>query len=268
MSSNVHNPLHFVTYGHGTPVLALHGWTPDHRLMTGFLEPVFTNRPGYRRLYPDLPGMGRSPAGESIASTDDMLAAVERFVDAEIGAEPFLLVGESYGGYLSRALACARPRQALGLALVCPVGAVLERAKRTVPPHTVVKPDPGFVAGLTGPDLDYVDMAVVQDAETLRRFRTEIAPGLALADAEAMDRVYRNWELSRAPEALGGFDGPTVIVTGRQDSSTGYADVYRLLEHYPRATFAILDAAGHNLQIEQPRLLESLLTEWLDRVAV
>lgn len=73
-------PLHFIEYGEGTPVLALHGWTPDHRLMTGCLEPVFARRPGYRRLYPDLPGMGGTPAPESVASSDDILRAVERVV--------------------------------------------------------------------------------------------------------------------------------------------------------------------------------------------
>src|SRR5262245_59392192 len=96
--------LSFVEEGAGTPVLALHGWTPDHRLMLGCVEPVFAHRAGYRRLYPDLPGMGRSPAPPSIASSDDVLAAVHDFVDDTIGDSPFLLIGESYGGYLSRAL--------------------------------------------------------------------------------------------------------------------------------------------------------------------
>lgn len=41
--------LHHVSVGEGVPVLALHGWTPDHRLMTGCLEPIFTELPGYRR---------------------------------------------------------------------------------------------------------------------------------------------------------------------------------------------------------------------------
>ena len=82
----------------GAPVLALHGWTPDHRQMMGCLEPVFDRRPGYRRLYPDLPGMGGSPAG-SAASSDDLLSAVREFVVTAIGNEPFLLIGESYGGY-------------------------------------------------------------------------------------------------------------------------------------------------------------------------
>jgi hypothetical protein len=73
--------LNFVERGEGVPVLALHGWTPDHRLMLGCLERAFTERPAYRRLYPDLPGMGRTTAPPSIASSDDVLDAVQDFVE-------------------------------------------------------------------------------------------------------------------------------------------------------------------------------------------
>jgi hypothetical protein len=56
-------------------------------------------------------------------------------------------------------------------------------------------------------------------------------------------------------------------VAGRQDATVGYAGPWRLLEHYPRATVAVLDRAGHALPHEQPGLLAALLAEWLDRVA-
>jgi pimeloyl-ACP methyl ester carboxylesterase len=55
-------------------------------------------------------------------------------------------------------------------------------------------------------------------------------------------------------------------VLGRQDDHVGYRDQWDLLEHYPRASFAVLDRAGHNLQQEQPVLFEALVEEWLDRV--
>jgi len=55
-------------------------------------------------------------------------------------------------------------------------------------------------------------------------------------------------------------------VLGRQDSVVGYRDAWRLIESYPRATFAVLDRAGHWLQIEQERLFAELAAEWLDRV--
>jgi pimeloyl-ACP methyl ester carboxylesterase len=57
-----------------------------------------------------------------------------------------------------------------------------------------------------------------------------------------------------------------MIFTGRQDSSTGYRDAWPLLEHYPHATLAVLDGAGHNGHIEQAGLFNALVEEWLDRV--
>lgn len=262
--------LNVVERGEGIPVLALHGWTPDHRLMLGCLEPVFSRRTGYRRLYPDLPAMGGSPAPESIASSDDMLDAVQDFVDEHIGDTPFLLVGESYGGYLARALVAARPAQVLGLALICPVGTALEHAGRNVPERRVVRPDPALLDSVDDPRVaeEFASISVVQTPETLRRFRDEVMSGLDTADTEAMARIRQRWRLTVDPPEDGGqFDRPAVILTGRQDDSVGYLDQFALLPSYPRATFAVLDVAGHNLQIEQPDLFDALMLEWLDRVA-
>lgn len=259
--------VNFVERGDGVPVLALHGWSPDHRLMLGCLEPVFAGRPGYRRLYPDLPGMGKSVAPPSVAGSDDMLAAIEDFVDSTIGTTPFLLVGESYGGYLARGLVRARPRQVLGLALICPIGVAVEHADRTVPQRQVLRPDPDLLASLDARLVaEFEPMAVVQTAEAVRRFQDEIQPGLDLADTTAMARIRRRWILSESPEGGDPYVRPTLILTGRQDTSVGYLDQFALLPHYPRASFAVLDVAGHNLQIEQPALFDALMTEWLDRV--
>jgi pimeloyl-ACP methyl ester carboxylesterase len=254
--------LNHVDIGTGTPVLALHGWTPDHRLTLGCLEPVFARRPGYRRLYPDLPGMGKSHAPPSIASSDDMLAAVREFVSETIGTAPFLLVGESYGGYLARGLTRALGGQVLGLALICPIGVAVEHATRTVPPRQVLRREPGLRE-----NAEFSSIAVVETAETLRRFEEEIEPGLAAADQEAMARIRQRWVLSEDPEGGDEFTRPTLILTGRQDDVVGYEDQWALLPHYPRATFAVLDVAGHNLQFEQPALFDALVSEWLDRVA-
>lgn len=260
--------LNFVEQGEGTPVLALHGWGPDHRLMLGCLEPIFSRRPGYRRLYPDLPGMGKSPAPPSIASADDVLDAVEDLVDDLIGDEPFLLVGESYGGYLARALARSRGEQVLGLALLCPVGTAVERAERCLPERQVLRPDPELLASLDHQLAEkFASISVVQSPEVVRRFRDEILAGLNVIDAEATARIQQRWQLRRQPENGDPFQRPTLILTGRQDNVVGYADQLALLPHYPRASFAVLDVAGHNLQIEQPELFEALMREWLDRVA-
>ncbi|MEV6414083.1 alpha/beta hydrolase [Kribbella sp. NPDC051718] len=259
--------LHHVSHGEGTPVLALHGWTPDHRLMTGCLEPIFADRSGYRRLYPDLPGMGKS-SGDGIDSSDGIMAALREFIDTEIGAEPFVLIGESYGGYLARGLVAERPDQILGLGLICPIGVALEHAERTVPEHVVLESDPAVLATLTPEQLaDFTEISVLQTADVLRQYQEDVEPGLDAADLRAMARIRRNWALTIAPESGPVYTRPSLILCGRQDSVTGYADQYSLLAHYPRASYAVLDRAGHNLQIEQPALLGLFVNDWLERIA-
>jgi pimeloyl-ACP methyl ester carboxylesterase len=62
------------------------------------------------------------------------------------------------------------------------------------------------------------------------------------------------------------FDRPVLILCGKHDTVTGYQAALELLPRYPRATLAVLDRAGHGLNLEQPALFTHLVDEWLDRV--
>ena len=55
-------------HGDGRPILFLHGWTMNRRLEIADYEPIFAARHGWRRIYPDLPGMGQSVAKAGLAS--------------------------------------------------------------------------------------------------------------------------------------------------------------------------------------------------------
>jgi pimeloyl-ACP methyl ester carboxylesterase len=261
-------PVHYAQHGGGTPVLALHGAGVDHREIMAVLEPLFADRPGYRRLYPDLPGMGRTPAPETIDSNDAVVELLLALVDAVIGQEAFLLVGHSYGGYLARAVANRRPGQAAGLALLCSTDGPAGDDER--PAHVVLHAAGDLdVDGALGPELaaEFRDYLIVQTPATLRRFQETVAPGVALVDQEALERVVARWRLRTPPEQGAAYPHPTLILAGRQDATVGYAGSWGLLEHYPRATLAVLDRAGHALPHEQAGLLTALLAEWLDRVA-
>lgn len=260
--------MYYEEVGSGVPVLAVHGWAPDHRLMSGCLEPIFATRAGYRRLYPDLPAMGRSPVG-TVASSDDLLGALLAFIDEHIGAEPFVLVGESYGGYLARAIVRRRPEQVRGMALICPVGEPRHEL-RTLPQHAVLRRDPGALDGLPADQLDsFTGLAVVHTREVVERFFAEVQPGLGAADFDAMAAIQQRWLLAEDPDAdcWPPYLGPSLFLLGRQDVAVGFHDQLRLLPQYPRASVAVLDVAGHNLQIEQPALFAAMMNEWLDRVA-
>ena len=59
---------------------------------------------------------------------------------------------------------------------------------------------------------------------------------------------------------------PSLHLAGRQDHVVGYLDAWRRIEHYPRASFATLDSAGHNLLFEQSELVSAFVTDWLTRM--
>ncbi|EFH81606.1 alpha/beta fold hydrolase [Ktedonobacter racemifer] len=268
MECLVHDtPIYYEEYGQGTPVILIHGFTPDHRLMTGCMEPLFAQKTGWRRIYLDLPGMGHTPGKASVNSSDDMLDLVLGFIDALIPGQRFLLVGESYGGYLSQGVVLRKFEQLAGLALICP--AVVEgRVPGDLPSHTTIVSNPEFLATLAPAEAEeFGPMAVVQDEYNWQRFRDEILPGLRVADREFLQKIrqrYRfSFEVNQLPQP---FTKPTVIFTGRQDASVGYHGAWRILDNYPRGTFAVLDRAGHNAQIEQSQLFNALVNEWLERV--
>jgi pimeloyl-ACP methyl ester carboxylesterase len=232
--------------------------------MTGCFEPVFAGRPGWRRIYLDLPGMGRTVAPPSIASTDDVFAVVRAAVRALIPSGKYAVCGESYGGFLARGLAADDPARVTGLALVCPM-VVASHVERDVPARQVLVRD-AFTDALP-PDAAFDEIAVVRTEQTHERTRREVLTGLDVADTAALDRITEHYAGTFPLESADRpFPGPTLFVLGRQDSITGYRDAWRILEHYPRASFAVLDRAGHNAQIEQPALFTALAGEWLDRV--
>ena len=61
------NKLYYKVIGQGKPVLAIHGLGCSSELMEGCLEPIFEKHAGYKRIYLDLPGMGRSDANPAFA---------------------------------------------------------------------------------------------------------------------------------------------------------------------------------------------------------
>ncbi len=245
--------VHYVEHGAGRPVLALHGAGVDHRETEACFEPVFGGGAGLRRIYPDLPGMGQTVA-DGLHSADDVLDTLLDFAREVTDGSAYLLIGHSAGAYYAQAMAARMPGQVAGLALVCP----LLPGVRDVPEHRVV-----VGSGEIG-DEDFRGYFVVQTPEMLERYERYVAPGAALADEAAMERIGERWELT--PDHGPAYAGPTLVVAGRLDSTVGYAAAADLVDHYPHASLAVVDDAGHALPHEQPDLLRALVAEWLARV--
>ena len=246
--------VYYVAHGEGTPVLVLHGAGVDHRETEACFESALSAHHGHRRIYPDLPGMGRTAAPASLRSADDVLDTLLSFTDEVVGPDPALVVGHSVGAYYAQSIAARRPARIAGLALVCPLLAGV----RDVPARRAV------VAAEDLGDDEFRGYFVVQTPAMLDRYERFVAPAVPLADQAAIERIGERWELSMQEGPP--YDRPTLVVAGRQDSTVGYAAAVDLLDHYPQATLAVLDGAGHALPHEQPSLLAVLIDDWLARV--
>ena len=259
--------VYYEIYGDGYPVLMIHGWPVDHRIMKGCMEPVFETRPNYKRIYFDLPGMGKTKGEDWIKGTDDYLKIIIEFVEKIIPNEHFIIVGESYGGYLARGLIKKMQDLIDGVLFLVPV-IIPYGEQRDLPEPVILLRDKNIVSKLSSFEKEiFEDVATVINQKVWERGKEEGISGITIADMEFLDKVRENHAFSFDVELLDDkFTKPTLFLLGRQYSAVGYRDAWKIIENYPRATFAILDTAGHILQIEQEELFNSLTNDWINRV--
>jgi len=259
--------VHYHVVGQGRPLVLLHGYTIDYRSMTGCMEPGLADRPGWQRIYLDLPGMGLTQAREWITSSDQMLDVVCSFIERVIPGQNFALGGYSYGGYLAQGVQQRLSDRVDGLLLLCPM--VKNIGERDLPPAEVRIADTEFLARLTPEQREEFGWSAVQTERVWNRIEEAIGNSPELGDAVFLNRLQQDgytFSFDVAGPGSQPFEKPTLIVVGRQDSAVGYKDQYAILERFPRATYAVLDRAGHELPYAQDRLFDALVIEWLDRV--
>ncbi|GKZ36530.1 hypothetical protein AbraIFM66950_007648 [Aspergillus brasiliensis] len=280
-------PTQIIGPSTGYPILIIHGWemTPDSEIHD--FEPIFTTTTTpFQRIYIALPGMASTPS-RNITSLTDIYHHLTHFIDTTLGnnTSRFLLIGSSCGAYLARALAQRYLHRIDGLLLRVPL-IETEDAKRDLD-APLVEPlikNEKLMRGLSGEDRallgiddgdnkvhvqtkDYVD-------ELKRKHREVYYPAEAQADKEVLDPIRGDvgrYRLSQ--EVFADGDGeklmaPTLVVCGRQDGVVGYRDSLRLLERYPRATFAVLDRGTHGLPVDgsERELFGALVRDWVFRV--
>jgi pimeloyl-ACP methyl ester carboxylesterase len=260
-------PVYYRDEGAGRPIVMIPGRPGFHMGLVLRMEPIFADRPGWRRIYLDLPGMGNTPGADWITSQQDVLDLLCAFIDAVIPGQRFATVGMSYGGYMALGLVRQRRADLDGVMLWTPAMR-LDRDPEQLPAHQVFEADPEVVASVGPDEQTWLRVASVQTAETLAAFRTAIKPGFAMADMPFLERVAERDAFDFDPaEIAEPLAVPTLLLAGRQDSVVGYSEMLGVAEAFPRATIAVLDRAGHALASEQSALFEALVGEWLDRVA-
>jgi 3-oxoadipate enol-lactonase len=220
--------------GEGTPIVLCHGLTASRRYVVQGSR--FLEREGHRVITYDARGHGESdpaPAGQSYGYPE-LIADLERLVDAEVGAGRFLLGGHSMGAHTAVGYALAHPERLSGLVIVGPTytGELAD--------STLCYWD-GLAAALEGGGIDgFVEYLMRESGvaepwrgpvEKASRQRMELHSNLG-----EMARALRETPASRpfgSLAELAALEVPTLVVASHDDADPGHP--YAVAEAYAKA---------------------------------
>lgn len=196
----------------------------------------------------DLPGHGGTPG-----PGQDTIGAYADWLQGFLGAGPVrpVLLGHSMGGAIALTVGLRRPELLRGLILLGTgarlrvMPAVLEGLAKDF--AATVKMIVPFSYG-PGADPRLAAQGIEQMAAT--------APAVLLGDFTACDR----FDLM---ERLGDIRLPTLVLVGDQDQMTPVKYGQHLAQAIPGARMQVIPGAGHMLYLEQPRLVNQAIAEFM-----
>ena len=259
--------IHYKIIGSGFPIIIMHSMGTDHQSMIPWIEPVFENIQDFQRIYIDLPAHGGSLIDESLDSSDDMLVNILDFFDKTIPSQLFSLIGFSFGGYLAQGVLHHKRSQVKS---ICLLATALHVKERNLPEKIILLKDETLLSDLDSELRAAVEaLLIFQNKKNLECFFNEIQPGRLVANKTFLMSNWRDKGYLFSEEPFHDTEmlpQPTLIIVGKQDFICGYKDHLVLLEKFPNTTFAILDQAGHMLQIEKREIVQDLMKAWLIRM--
>ena len=241
--------------GDGPAILFVHGYPLDRTIWRGQMDAL----DGYRRIAPDLRGMGQSDApdlGYGMSTYADDLAAL---LDS-LGVRQAVLCGQSMGGYVIFEF-LRRWRERVPAVILIDTAAEADggeaRRGRDIAAATAREGGTAAVADALLPKL----VAAESSPEVAHRLRRIIeatpVPGMVGALAAMRDRHDSTGLLP----TLSGL--PALIIVGAEDVVTPPESARRMAGAIPGARLVVVPNAGHMTPVEQPSATTGAILEFL-----
>ena len=244
--------LEVVRRGKGRPILALHGFdTIDPA--APFLD--LLARHG-EVIAPSSPGFGQSPRPKDFDKVYDLVHLYLEILEMLPG-DTVTLLGFSFGGWLAAEVAAACSHRLDKLVLVDPLG--IKISDRETPDILDIfnkSPEEVRRRSWHDPDTFAPDYNAMSDKELVIQARNREALCLY-----AWHPYMYNPQL---PRWLGCINAPTLLVWGASDGvvTPNYGRAYARL--IPGSQFALIEAAGHHPEIEQPEAFVERVAAFLE----
>jgi 3-oxoadipate enol-lactonase len=244
--------------GDGPAVLLVHGYPFDRTIWRDQIDGL----QGYRRIAPDLRGMGESDApdlGYGMAMYAGDLAAL---LDA-LGADDVVLCGLSMGGYIIFEFLRRWRHRVRALVLIdtrAEADGAEARRARDAAAATAREGGAGAIADLMLPQVlaEGTRLHAPDVAERLHRVMaaTPVA-GIVGALAAMRDR---HDSVGLLPTLVG---LPTLVMVGEEDTLTPPDSARRLAAAIPGARLVVVPGAGHVTPLERPSETTAAILDFL-----
>jgi YbgC/YbaW family acyl-CoA thioester hydrolase len=248
--------LAFDDRGGGPAILFIHGYPFDHSIWRHQMAEL----EGFRRIAPDLRGLGRSDApdlGYSMATYVEDLAAL---LDA-LGVDSVVLCGLSMGGYIAFEF-LRRYRQRVRGVVFAATRAQADSAEGRKARELAIQEAREGGAALIAERMLPRLLAAAASADLREEVRAMMSaapvPGIIGALAAMRDRP----DSTSLLQELAGV--PTLVVVGEEDRLAPVADAELIAKGIPGARLAIVKAAGHLVPLERPAEVNQLIKHFLD----
>jgi pimeloyl-ACP methyl ester carboxylesterase len=239
--------------GEGDPVIFVHGLGGTSNTFTPQMA-VYAGR--MRTVRVDLPGSGRSPAAGKLS--------IQGFVDAVVrmakvlGIERAHLVGHSMGTIVCQHLAVQLPRLARSLALLGPVLAPGDAARKSLKERA----GRARVEGMAPIADALVEAALSADTRASQPVVVALVREIMMRqDPEGYARTCEALSETAAAD-IARIGCPTLLITGDEDATSPPSEVRAMAARIAGARAAVFGRCGHWASFERAAEVTGALKEF------
>jgi pimeloyl-ACP methyl ester carboxylesterase len=216
---------------------------------------------GFRAVAPDLRGLGQTkPTGE-VSTLDEMARDADGLLD-HLQIEQAVVCGLSMGGYVAFEFAYLFPSRVRGLVLAgtrAPADNEQEKTSREQQVQTMLRAGMVPISIATLPKL-LAERTRTEKPEAVKRVRTMITR----ADPKGAAAAQRGMAARRDYTGdLPNISVPSLIVVGREDPIRPVSDAEFMNERIPNSRLEIIEEAAHMTNMEQPKVFNRALIDFL-----